>query len=127
MKTRWEAARDGKEKAAALVEASRKVLHDLNSVISHATSDLERLVGQYADLSLSGNFSAQVDSAARLIEQNYTVLEKKVVSEDQLQRVKRSLDHMKRKLALLTASEELTQKERVGIGSQESFKYVYSM
>ena len=121
MKKRWEAARDGKEKAAALVEASRQVLRDLNNVISYATNNLEQLVERYADLSLSGNFSAQVDSAVRLLEQNYAVLEKKGVNEDQLQKVKRSLDHMKRKLALLTTSKENTQKESVGIGSQKSF------
>lgn len=118
MKKRWEAARNGKEKAEALVVAGRKVLRDLNGIIGEATNDLERLVERYADLALSGNFSAQVDSAVRLLEQNYTVLEKKGVSEDQLQKVKRSLDHMKRKLALLTSSKEDIQKESVGIGSQ---------
>jgi hypothetical protein len=77
MKKKWEAARDGKEKAAALVEASEKVLRDLNQVINRATNDLEQLVERYADLSLSGSFSAQVGSAVRLLEQNYAALEKK--------------------------------------------------
>ena len=107
MKKRWEAARNGKEKTAALVGASEKVLHDLNRVTILATNDLEQLVEQYADLSLSGSFSAQVASAVRLLEQNYVVMENKGVSPEQLQKVKRSTDHMKRKLELLNKAREV--------------------
>jgi oligoendopeptidase F len=101
MKKNYEKAKDGKEKAAALVEASEQVLHDLNQVIGYATGNLEQQVEQYANLSLSGSFSAQVGSAVRLLEQNYAALETKDVDPDQLKKVKRSLDHMKRKLELL--------------------------
>jgi len=118
MKKKWEAARDGKEKGAALIGASEKVLHDLNQIISRATNDLEQLVERYADLSLSGSFSAQVGSAVRLLEQNYASLEKGGVGREQLQRVKRSLDHMKRKLELLHITKENVQKESSGVGSQ---------
>ena len=107
MKERWEAARNGKEKTAALVGASEQVLRDLNQVIDRATTELEQLVGWYASLSLSGNFSAQVGSAVRLLEQNYVVMEKKGVSPEQLHRVQRSTDHMKRKLELLNKAREV--------------------
>ena len=101
---KYEAAKDGKEKTAALVEASERILHDLNRIISCATSEMEQLVEQYAKLSLSGSFSAQVGSAVRLLEQNYAALEQKDVGPEQLQRVKRSMDHMKRKLDLLSTT-----------------------
>ena len=101
---KYEAAKDGKEKTAALVEASERILRDLNRIISGATSEMEQLVEKYAKLSLSGSFSAQVGSAVRLLEQNYAALEKKEVDPEQLQRVKRSLDHMKRKLDLLSTT-----------------------
>jgi len=101
MKKNYEKAKNGKEKTAALVQASEQVLHDLNQVISRATSKMEQLVEQYANLALSGSFSAQVGSAVRLLEQNYASLEKKEVDSEQLQKVKRSLDHMKRKRELL--------------------------
>ena len=104
MKMKYEAAKDGKEKTAALVEASERILHDLNRIISGATSEMEQLAERYAKLSLSGSFSAQVGSAVRLLEQNYAALEKKEVDPEQLQRVKRSLDHMKRKLDLLSTT-----------------------
>ena len=106
MKKKYEAAKGGKEKTAALVAASEKVLRDLNQVTGRATTELEQLVERYADLSLSGSFSAQVGGAVRLLEQNYAALEKKGVGREQLQKVKRSLEHMKRKLELLHKAKE---------------------
>jgi len=104
MKRKYKAAKNGEEKTAVLVGASEKVLRDLNLVISRATSTLEQLAEQYANLSLSGSFSAQVGSAVRLLEQHYASLEKKGVDPEQLQKVKQSLDHMKRKLGLLNVA-----------------------
>jgi hypothetical protein len=104
MKKKWEVARGGKEKTAALIEVREKVLNDLNRVINRSTNDLVQLVERYARLALSGSFSAQVASAVGLLEQNYISLEKKRVSQDQLQKVKASLDHMKRKVELLSKS-----------------------
>ena len=107
MKKYYEAAKDGKEKTAALVGVSKKVQRDLTQIISRATNDLEQLVERYADLSLSGSFSAQVGSAVKLLEQNYAGLEKKEVDREQLHKVRRSLDHMKRKLELLNKAREV--------------------
>jgi len=101
MKTKWEAAKDGRERTAALVVASEKVLNDLDQVINRAINNLAQLVGRYSRLSLSGSFATQVSSTVRLLEQNYIALEGNGVGHDQLQRVKDSLDHMKRKLELL--------------------------
>ena len=101
MKKQWEAAKDGKERTVAIVAASEKVLYDLDQVINRAINNLAQLVERYARLSLSGSFAAQVNSAVKLLEQNYLALEGRGVGPDQLQRVRESLDHMKRKLELL--------------------------
>ena len=101
MKEQYEAAKDGKEQTAAIVAASEKVLVDLDQVINRAIDSLTQLVDRYARLSLSGSFAAQVNSAVRLLEQNYLALEGKGVGPDQLQRVKENLDYMKRKPGLL--------------------------
>jgi len=101
MKKKWEVAKDEKEKTAVLIETHGKALYDLDRVIIGATDNLAQLVEQYARLALSGSFSAQVASAVRLLEQNYTALDKKGVDQHQLQRVTVSLVHMKRKLELL--------------------------
>lgn len=60
----------------------------------------------------------QASSAIRLLEQNYSTLETKGVGPDQLQKVKESLDYMKRKLELLNTSKEHARKERVGVSHQ---------
>ena len=101
MKMQWEAAKDDKEKIAAIVAASEKVLCDLYQVINYAINDLAQLVGRYSRLSSLGSFAEQVNGTARLLEQNYLALRRKGVGPDQLRRVNESLDHMKRKLALL--------------------------
>ena len=100
----WEVTKDGMEKRAILVAVREKVLHELDQFINGATNDLEKQVERYAHISLSGSFSAQVGSAVKLLEENYIALEERGVNQDQLQRVKKSLGHMKRKLQLLNTS-----------------------
>ena len=112
----WEAAKDGKERTAILAAVREKVQRDLNQITNSATSELIQLVERSARLSLSGGFSAQVESAVRLLEQHYTGLEKICVDQDQLQKVKVSLDHMKRKLALLNIAKAMARKEWVEVG-----------
>lgn len=118
VKRKWAAAKDGKAKMAVLNAFRERVLRHLNQIINGATSDLARHVERYTLLSLSGNFSAQVHSVVRLLEQNYMTLETKGVDSDQLQKVKESLEHMKRKLELLNDAKEKARKDRVGIASQ---------
>ena len=118
VKRQWAAAKDAKGKMAVLNALRERVLHDFDQIINSATSDLARHVERYDRLALSGNFSAQVDSVARLLEQNYTTLETKGVGPDQLQKVKESVEHMKRKLELLNNAKENARKDRVGIASQ---------
>jgi len=101
LKKEWEAAMDGKAKTAVIIAASEKVSNDLDQVINRAVNNLSQLVERYARLALSGSFAVQVNSAVRLLEQNYLALEGNIVGQDQLQRVKDSLDHMKRKLVVL--------------------------
>ena len=118
VKRKWAAAKDGKGKMAVLNAFRERVLRDLEQIINGATSDLARHIERYTLLSLSGNLPAQVDSAIKLLEQNYITLETKGVGPDQLQKVKESLEHMKRKLTLLNNVKENARMDRVGIASQ---------
>lgn len=118
VKRKWVAARDGKGKLAVLNARRDRVLRDLNQIINGATDDLAQHVERYTRLSLSGNFSAQVSSVVRLLEQNYTALETKGVDPDQLQKVNESVEHMKRKLELLNDAKDYVRKDRVGIAAQ---------
>jgi len=114
----WDSAKDGTEKMEILLAVQKQVLHELDQIINGATVDLAEQVERYARLSLSGRFSAQVESAVRLLEQSYCGLVSNGVGQDHLQRVKGSLDNMKRKLDVLNLAKENAQKERVKIGSQ---------
>jgi DNA repair ATPase RecN len=102
MKKKWEEAKNGKETTAALIAVNEMVLHDLNQVINCPTGPLVQLVEQYARLLLAGSYSTQVRSAVRFLEQK----EKKGISQDKLEKVKESLDHLKRKLEFLNKVEK---------------------
>ena len=114
----WDLAKDRTEKKAVLVAVREKVVHGFDQIISGATSDLGRQVERYAHLSLSGSFSAQVGSAVRLLEQNYTGLLEKGVGQDHLQRVEESLVNMRRKLKILQMARDKAREERVEVGQR---------
>jgi len=92
----WDSANDGTEKTAILLAMREKVLKDLDQIIKGATSDLARQVERYAHLPLLERPMVQVGSAVRLLEQNYVGLEKKGVNQGHLQRIKKSMDNMRK-------------------------------
>jgi CCR4-NOT transcriptional regulation complex NOT5 subunit len=104
VKKKWGATKDGKGKTAVLIAPWEKELQDLNQIINSATNELAEQVERYDQLSLSGSLSAQVGSAIRLLEQHYRALENKGMDPNQLQKVKESLDLLKRKLDLLNSA-----------------------
>jgi len=92
----WDLANDGTEKTAILLAMREKLLRDFDQIINGATNDLALQVERYAHLPLLEMPTGQVGSAVRLLEQNYVGLEKKGVSQNHLQRVKESLDNMRK-------------------------------
>jgi hypothetical protein len=120
MKKKFDDAKDGKEKTEAAIKMGEQALRDLNQVIDNATNELAQLASDYAGLSLSGSFSAQMEKAVRLLKQSYTGMEEKGVGQDQLQKVKESLDQMQKKLDLLKKANQKTQSETIGV--RASFK-----
>lgn len=114
-KKKWDLAKDEKEATTALIAINEVILRGFNQVINCATSNLVQLVEQYAHLSLVGSCSAQVRSAFRFLEQVYIAMksmERARIDRDTLEKVKKSLGHMERKLELLNKVEEDTQKEK---------------
>lgn len=106
MKKKWDKAKDGKERTAALIAVNEMVLHALRQVAHCTTGDLAQLVEQYARLSLAGSYSAQVKSAVSFLQHKYNAMEKQEIGQDKLEKVKRSLGHMKRKLEFLNKVED---------------------
>ena len=101
MKKQWQAARDENAKTAALVATSKQALEDLNRVTDDALDELAVWAAEYAELSLSGSFSAPLEKAIRLLEQRCRNMEEKGVSREQLVKVRESLEKMKQRLDLL--------------------------
>ena len=111
MKEKWEDAKDAKEKREVFIAACRKALNDLDQVVNRATHDLGRQVERHESLSLGGSFAAQVRSAVKLLEQTHAALQrKKDVSADQLEKVEAAWDRMAKRLSIINAAKENTQK-----------------
>src|SRR5258706_6266741 len=91
MKTKWEAAKDEKEKTEVLVAENKRELDSLSSTVE---ADM-RLADEYGRLSLSGSFSGPLEKAIRLLELHCHSLEEQGVSGDQLEKMRAGLEGMK--------------------------------
>ena len=101
MKTKYDAAKDKKEKIEVLAAASKRTLDDLRSYIKAGMDALAGLQEEYAGLSLSGCFSGSLEKAIRLLELHYESMEQKGVSRAELNTMRTGLKKMKRRLDVL--------------------------
>jgi hypothetical protein len=111
MQAKWENAKNDKERKEILLSSYQQALDGFNQRIDDGTKELAELVEGYAELSLSGSFSVQVEKAAALLEQSYKSMEQKGVDQEQLQKMKEGLDMMVKKLELLKEAKEKRQEE----------------
>ena len=98
VKRQWEAAKDEKEKIAALVATSERALGDLNRVTCDAMDKLAGWAAEYAGLSLAGSFSAHIEKATLLMKQRCKSMEEKGVGVEQPAKMQRSVEQMEGKL-----------------------------
>ena len=103
MKKKWMAAKAKKEKIEALVAASERTLDD---TMDEGMDELVRAADEYAGLSLSGSFSGPLEKAIRLLELHYKSMEEQGVSRDQLDKMRGSVETMKKRLDLLRKAKE---------------------
>ena len=108
---KWEEAKAEKQDAELLIATYESTLGDLNEAMDRTMGALARLAEDYAALSLSGPFSVHMEKAIRLLEHRHKGMEQNGVSEEQLDKMRDSLDLMKRKLELVTKAEEEALKE----------------
>jgi len=106
MKRQWEAAKNEKERTDALAETSQRTLDDLGRIIDEAMDELAQLADDYAELSLSGSFSAPLEKAIWLLEQQCKGMEEKGVGPKQLAKVRSRLEEMKMRLDVLRQAQE---------------------
>jgi len=98
MKKKWVAARNDKEKTAALVDACKGALNNLGRVMDKDMDEVAKLAAEYSRLCLSGSFSAHLEKAIFLIEQRREAMAGKSVGVEQLAKIQRSLVHLKGRL-----------------------------
>ncbi len=101
MRRQWKAAQNKKERTQALIATSESALGDLSGIIDEAMDELARLAEEYARLSLSGSFSAPLEKAIWLLEQQCRGMEEKGVDPEMLGKVRGRLGEMRRRLDLL--------------------------
>ena len=120
MKSKWEAAQDENEKTAVLVATSERTLGVLSHTIDEGIDELVRSADEYAGLSPSGCFSGPLEKAIRLLEAHCDCMEEQGVSRDQLEKMRGSVETMKRRLDLLRTAKEtgMVTKEEVSVAVQ---------
>jgi len=106
MKRQWEAAKNEKERTDALAETSQRTLDGLSRIIDEAMDELAQLADDYAELSLSGSFSAPLEKAIWLLEQQCKGMEEKGVGPEQLAKVRSRLEEMTMRLDVLRQAQE---------------------
>ena len=120
MRNQWEAAKHEKERINALLATSKSALEDLSRIIDDAMEGLAQLAEEYAHLSLSGDPSAPLGRAIRLLEQRYKGMEEKGVGMELLATVRTSLERMKVRLDLPgKAKEKARERIEGGVQSRE--------
>lgn len=105
MKRKWEEAKSNKEKGEITVAAIERTLDEFDSTIDTNTRDLAQLISDYANLSLSGSFVAQVEKTVSLLEQKLKGTQESGDLHD-VEKVRVSLEEMKKKLDLLRKAKE---------------------
>ncbi|KAJ6594419.1 hypothetical protein B0H19DRAFT_919891 [Mycena capillaripes] len=130
MKQKWEKASEGKERNEVMLVQMRKTLIDLTNSIDDSTATLFQLASDYANLSLSGSFSAQVEKAINLLEQKLESMRQKGEDQESLQKIEASLNTMRKKLDVLKKANAKAKKETTKIvaiakkGAAEAIKIV---
>lgn len=112
MRRQWEAAKDEKERIAALIALSECTLSRLSSTIDEGMDELERLMEEYACFSISDSFSGPLEKAIRRLELHCESMEEQNISPDQLEKMRYSVETMKRRLDLLKEAKENKTKGR---------------
>ena len=122
MKSKWEAAKDEKEKTAALVATSERTLDVLTHTIDEGMNELVRSADEYAALSLSGCFSGPLEKAIRLLEARCESMEEQGVSRDHLEKIRASLEDMKRRLDVLKTAKRKGMVTKASVAVQGGAK-----
>ncbi|PBK60457.1 hypothetical protein ARMSODRAFT_944889 [Armillaria solidipes] len=116
-KAKFENAQNAKKGAEELKNQVNKkaVLQDR---IKNATEELGRLVEHYSNLSLSGSFTGQVETAVKMLEQNLGGMRESRAARETIDKVQASLDSMREKLEVLKEANRNKQVKTSVLGNK---------
>ena len=101
LRAKWEAAKNARARKEILKESVLATLGDLNKAVDDNTEELAQLAADYANMSLSGSFAAQMEKTVNVLEDRVKTMEQEGFGKDQLDKVRESLDAMRKKIHLL--------------------------
>ncbi|VDC07470.1 unnamed protein product [Peniophora sp. CBMAI 1063] len=122
-KEKWDKAKQGKERDEAAQAALEQTLDNLKASIGDSMTKVADLTSEYANLTLSGSFTALIDKAIALYDQKLHAMRASgSVDNEQLQKVEEGLIAMKKKRDFLKVTQA---KPEEGIGkSARAWKWI---
>jgi len=102
-KARFKSALDEKTRKGQLMAALQRARDNLTKAIGEETIELEKLVTEYAGLSLTGSFSGQVDKSVKLMELSLQGMLESGADEDTIKKMEQSSETSRARLRLLTS------------------------
>lgn len=108
---KYNEAKTEKEKKESMKERAEKAINRLTEDVEESTVELGRLAAEYANLSLSGSFTGQVEKAIKLMELNIEKMRNDGSDPQMIARLESSLVSMQKKLQVLREARERARKK----------------
>ncbi|PBK60448.1 hypothetical protein ARMSODRAFT_966036 [Armillaria solidipes] len=117
-KAKFENAQNAKERAEEFKKQIKDKKTMLQDRIKNATEELGRLVERYSNLSLSGSFAGQVETAVKMLEQNLEGMRESGAARETIDKVQASLDSMREKLEVLKEANRSKQRKMLVLANK---------
>ena len=108
---KYNEAKTEKEKKESMKERAEKAINRLTEDVEESTVELGRLAAEYANLSLSGSFTGQVEKAIKLMELNIEKMRNDGSDPQMIAKLESSLVSMQKKLQVLREARERARKK----------------
>ena len=112
-KKQFDDAKSVKDAADKFRDTVKAQKEQIQAKIQNATAQLAERAAEYAQLSLSGSFAAQIETAIKMLEQNLESMRAKGTSPETMSKVEESLGAMKAKLDLVRRATAKSKPSRV--------------
>lgn len=119
-KKKYLEATNEKDKKEAMKERAQKAIDELTREIEGAITQLGRLAEEYANLSLSGSFSGQVEKSIDLMEFNIAAMQENGADSEIIKKLETCMASMQAKLDVLKEARQKAEKPNIVILTEVS-------